>query len=91
MNDPKYYRILLKLGGVNMSHPVTYGQLNKKFVIKGINGNDKTKARLIERGFCIGENLCILKDTDENLIIEVNKSRYVVNFGLANKIIVDEA
>ncbi|WP_372712566.1 ferrous iron transport protein A [Ilyobacter sp.] len=74
-----------------MSHPVTYAQPNKRFVIKGINGNDKTKARLIERGFCIGENLCILRDDSENLIIEVNKSRYVVNFGLASKIMVDEA
>ncbi len=74
-----------------MSHPVTYAQPNKNFVIKCINGNDKTKARLMERGFCIGEKLCILRDDDENLILEVNKSRYVVNFGLASKIIVDEA
>lgn len=74
-----------------MSHPVTCAQLNKKFVIRGINGSDKTKARLIERGFCIGENLCILKDNNENLIIAVNQSRYVINFGLASKIIVDEA
>lgn len=74
-----------------MPQPATYAQHNKNFIIKKINGNDRTKARLMERGICIGGSFCVLRDDRENLIVEVNKSRYVVNFGLASKIIVDEA
>jgi ferrous iron transport protein A len=74
-----------------MSYPATHAQHNKNFVIKSINGNEKIKARLMERGFCIGGSFCVLRDDSENLVVEVNQNRYVVNFGLANKIIVGEA
>lgn len=73
-----------------MKKPLTLAERNREFIIKGIEGSDKIKIRLVERGFCIGEKVLILKGDSKSLIVKVNDSKYVINFGMAMKIIVDE-
>lgn len=68
--------------------PLTFAKENKEFVIKELRGRDR--ASLLEKGFCIGSKICLLTDNNNNYIVKINNSKYVVNFSLASKIIIDE-
>lgn len=70
--------------------PLAFAEHNKNFLIKDIKGNNKDKKRLIENGFCIGSNVCLLKDDNNNYIVRINDNKYVINFGLANKILLGD-
>lgn len=74
-----------------MVRAMTFAEKNKDFVIKSLLGSDRSKSKLVERGFCIGEKLCVLTDCNCNLIVKVNDSKYVLNTALASKIMVEEA
>ena len=74
-----------------MVRAMTLAEKNKDFVIRNLVGNEKTKLRLLERGFCIGEKLCVLRDEDCNFVVKVNECKYVLNLALASKILVEEA
>ncbi len=74
-----------------MVRAMTFAEKNKDFVIKNLIGNDRCKAKLMERGFCVGEKLCVLTDEDCNFVVKVNESKYVLNLSLASKILVEEA
>ena len=67
---------------------LVFAEQNKEFVIKEIKGRDKDKNRLIEKGFCIGNKICLLRDNQSNYIVKINDTKYILNFGLANKIII---
>lgn len=73
-----------------MVRSMTFAEKNKDFIIKNLVGNDRSKAKLIERGFCIGEKLCVLTDQDCNFVVKINDCKYVLNLSLANKILVEE-
>ncbi|MGL4673097.1 MAG: FeoA family protein [Cetobacterium sp.] len=68
--------------------PLIFAEQNKEFVIKQIKGRDQDKSRLTEKGFYIGNKVCLLKDDKSNYIVKINGTKYVLNFGLANKIII---
>lgn len=70
--------------------PLTFAKENKEFIIKELRGRDKDKTSLLEKGFCIGSKICLLTDNNNNYIVKINNSKYVVNFSLASKIIIDE-
>ena len=70
---------------------MTLAEKNKDFVIRNLVGNERTKLRLLERGFCIGEKICVLRDEDCNFVVKVNECKYVLNLALASKILVEEA
>ena len=74
-----------------MVRAMTFAEKNKDFVIRNLVGNERSKSKLMERGFCIGEKLCVLTDQDCNLVVKVNESKYVLNISLASKILVEEA
>ncbi len=74
-----------------MVRAITFVEKNKDFVIRNLVGSDRSKSKLVERGFCIGEKLCVLRDEDCNFIVRVNESKYVLNTALASKIMVEEA
>lgn len=74
-----------------MVRAVTFAERDKEFVIRNLVGNDKVKSKLLQRGFCVGEKLCVLKGLDDNYVVKVNNSKYVLNFSLASKILVEEA
>jgi len=73
-----------------MVRAITFAEKNKDFVIRSLVGNDRSKSKLVERGFCIGEKLCVLRDEDCNFIVKVNESKYVLNLAMASKILVEE-
>ncbi|MGL4426005.1 MAG: FeoA family protein [Cetobacterium sp.] len=68
--------------------PLVFAEQNKEFVIKQIKGRDQDKNRLTENGFCIGNKICLVKDDKSNYIVKINDTKYVLNFGLANKIMI---
>ncbi|WP_297407088.1 FeoA family protein [uncultured Cetobacterium sp.] len=70
--------------------PLAFAQHDKLFVIKEIKGRDKDKSRLTEQGFCIGNKISLLKDDARNYIVKINETKYVLSFGLANKILLEE-
>lgn len=74
-----------------MVRAMTFAEKNKDFVIRSLVGNERSKSKLMERGFCIGEKLCVLTDQDCNFVVKVNESKYVLNLSLASKILVEEA
>ena len=74
-----------------MVRAMTFAEKNKPFVIKSLIGSDRCKSKLIERGFCIGGKLCVLRDENCNFIVKINESKYVLNVSLASKIMVEEA
>ncbi|WP_448819832.1 FeoA family protein [Cetobacterium sp.] len=69
--------------------PLIFAEQNKEFVIKEIKGRGKDRNRLTEKGFCIGNKICLLRDDQRNYIVKTNDTKYVLNFGLANKIMID--
>ncbi|SJZ33996.1 ferrous iron transport protein A [Cetobacterium ceti] len=70
--------------------PLAFVEHNRNFIIKEIRGNSTDKNRLIEKGFCIGNNICLVKDDNNNFIVKINESKYVINFSLANKILLGD-
>nr|WP_307774367.1 FeoA family protein [uncultured Cetobacterium sp.] len=70
--------------------PLAFAALNKTFVIKDIKGRDKERNKLTEQGFCIGNKICLLRDDQKNYIVKINETKYVLGFGLANKIYLEE-
>ncbi|MGL6114191.1 FeoA family protein [Cetobacterium sp. SF1] len=70
--------------------PLAFVEHNKNFVIKEIRGSSTDKNRLVEKGFCIGNKVCLLKDNENNFIVKINDSKYMINFSLANKILLGD-
>ena len=74
-----------------MACPITFAKSDKKLKIIKILGGDRAKNKLLERGFCVGECLCVIKGSCRgDIILKTKTSKYAVGFGLASKIIVDE-
>lgn len=74
-----------------MTCPITFAEEEKILKIVEILGGDRAKSKLSERGFCVGECLCITKGSCRgDMVLKTKNSKYVVGFGLASKIIVDE-
>jgi ferrous iron transport protein A len=73
-----------------MAQPMVFANKNKMLVIHDIRGGRGAKKKLVDRGFCIGSHLCVLKDDNSNVVVKVNDSKFVLGFGLASKIIVKE-
>lgn len=70
--------------------PLVFATENKPLVIKEILGCDKIKKRLLENGFFIGERISFTKNGC-NFIVKISEStKFVLGFGLANKILIDE-
>ncbi len=74
-----------------MACPITFAASDKTLKIVEILGGDRAKNKLLERGFCVGECLCVAKGSCRgDVILKTKTSKYAVGFGLASKIIVDE-
>ena len=69
--------------------PLAFAELNKEVTIKDIRGTGCCKGQLLEKGFCIGKKLCVLKDGNGGVVVKMNNCKYALNFDLASKIIVE--
>ncbi len=73
-----------------MACPLTFAASDRTLKIVEIVGGERAKSKLTERGFCVGECLCVTKGSCGDLILKTKTSKYAMGFGLASKIIVDE-
>ncbi len=74
-----------------MACPITFAASDKTLKIVEILGGDRAKGKLLDRGLCVGECLCVSEGSCRgNIILKTKTSKYAVGFGLASKIIVDE-
>ncbi|MCS5420404.1 MULTISPECIES: FeoA family protein [Psychrilyobacter] len=74
-----------------MACPITFAASDRTLKIVEILGGDRAKNKLSERGFCVGECLCVSEGSCRgDMILKTKTSKYAVGFGLASKIIVDE-
>ena len=69
--------------------PLAFAEPNRELVIKDIRGTGCCKGRLLEKGFCIGKKVCVVRDGCDGIVVKLNNCKYALNFGLASKIIVD--
>lgn len=71
--------------------PLCFAQPNKDFMIKEIKGTGRSKCCLLEKGLCVGNKIRLTEGTKDCFIVKVNDSiKYALNFGLANKIMLQE-
>lgn len=71
--------------------PLCFAQLNKDFLIKEIKGQKGSKCCLLDKGLCVGNRVRIMNEDRNCFIVKVNDTvKYVLNFGLANKIMLQE-
>ena len=73
-----------------MACPITFATSDKKLKIVEIVGGERAKSKLTDRGFYVGECLCVTKGSCGGVILKTKTSKYAIGFGLASKIIVDE-
>jgi ferrous iron transport protein A len=73
-----------------MACPLTFAPSEKELKIVDIQGGEKAKTKLLERGIYIGEHLYMNKKNCGKIILKVRDSKYIIGCGLANKIIVEE-
>lgn len=74
-----------------MACPITFAASEKTLKIVEILGGARAKGKLLDRGLCVGECLCITHGSCRgDIILKTKTSKYAVGFGLASKIIVDE-
>jgi len=74
-----------------MACPITFAVSDKTLKIVEILGGARAKGKLLDRGLCVGECLCITHGSCKgDIILKTKTSKYAVGFGLASKIIVDE-
>ena len=69
--------------------PLAFAEPHKELIIKDIKGAGCCKGRLLEKGFCIGNKICVLRDGSDSIVVKINNCKYALNFGLANKILVE--
>lgn len=72
-----------------MTIPLAFAEFNKNFIIKNIKGSSENKNCLLEKGFCCGEKVCLLRNFNNNFVVEIGNSQYILGFGFAKDIMVE--
>lgn len=72
-----------------MTVPLAFAEFNKYHTIKNIRGNTKDKTVLIEKGFCCGNRICLVKSFNNNFVVEIGNCQYIIGFGFAKDIMVE--
>lgn len=72
-----------------MRIPLVFAELNKKYVVKDVVGAARKHTMLVEKGFYTGSEIYLLKSFNDNYIVKVGKTQYVIGFGFAKDIIVE--
>lgn len=68
--------------------PLTFAQMNTRYVITRISGQDKVRAHLRNLGFVENETVSVLQSIQGNLIVEIKGIRVAIDKSLANRIMV---
>lgn len=71
--------------------PLCFAQMNKDFLIKEIKGQRGSKCCLLDKGLCVGNKIRVMNGSKDCFIVKVNdKIKYALNFGVTNKIMLQE-
>lgn len=71
--------------------PLCFAQLNKDFYIIEIDDCKKSKCCLLEKGLCVGNKVNIHAKKGNSFVVKINDTmKYVIGFGIARKILVNE-
>lgn len=71
--------------------PLCFAQLNKDFLIKEIKDQRGSKCCLYDKGLCVGSKVRVMDESRDCFIVKVNDTiKYALNFGIANKIMLQE-
>lgn len=73
-----------------MTIPLAFAECNKYHTIKNINGSSKEKSTLVEKGFCCGNKICLVKNLNNNFVVKTGNSQYIIGFGFAKDIMVEK-
>ncbi len=68
--------------------PLTFAQINTRYVITRISGQDKVRTHLRNLGFVENETVSVLQSIQGNLIVEIKGIRVAIDKSLANRIMV---
>lgn len=72
--------------------PLCFAQPNKDFYIKEIKGKGEAKCCLLEKGLCVGNKVRVMEGSNNCFIVKINDTfKYALSFGIANKIMLQEA
>lgn len=69
--------------------PLAFAEFNKYHTIKNINGDAKDKTTLIEKGFCSGSKICLVRNINNNFVVKIGDNQYIIGFGFAKNIMVE--
>lgn len=72
-----------------MTIPLVFAEVNKNFTIKNITGSSKAKSELVEKGFYVGKKISLIKNLDNNFLVNMENCQYVLGFGFAKNIMIE--
>lgn len=72
-----------------MIMPLAFAEYNKYHTIKNITGSSKEKTALVEKGFCSGNRICLIRNLNNNFVVKIGDNQYIIGFGFAKDIIVE--
>lgn len=71
--------------------PLCFANLNTDYYIKELNTCNTRQKEFIERGFHIGAKINIHERRGNSFLVKVNDlNKYVIGFGMARNIMIDE-
>lgn len=69
--------------------PLAFAEFNKFHTIKSIKGSCELKSALVDKGFCCGSKICLLRNLNNNFVVKIGDNQYVIGFGFAKDIMVE--
>lgn len=61
-----------------------------KLIIQEIKSSEANRQRIMDRGFVIGEEISVQREDNDNLIVEIKASYFIISKELAFSIFVTE-
>lgn len=70
--------------------PLAFAECAKKYIVKDVKGCARKHTMLVEKGFYKGSEVYLLKSFNNNFVVKVGKTQYVLGFGFAKDIMVED-
>ncbi len=70
--------------------PLSFGDIQKRYVIRKIGGDEVVKKHLQDLGLTQGSIIQIIAKNAGSVIVRVKETRIALGFSMANKIMIEE-
>lgn len=70
--------------------PLIFAEKDKEYIIKRIKTRDKNRCKLIENGFHEGKKIFLVGENRNSYVVKIDDMKYILDFRLANKIVVEK-